>query len=222
MVYGGCLSLTNGLVISFTTSESTIICTIICTMGSTTPTLTITHVSTIPSQPEPKEEGVVSETREQHVAPKKKMDRGRSKSKLLQYRVLERNQGGMGPKKLPWLRRTMGVSMDSIAVGWALGLADFLLPRPEDNVEQENTNQDPDNQISDRKRMKRIKERTQLLESSWTCQVDLEEAKEQEITKLQNAFMTWNCGPHDGYRGDAPDGEQPRRVFERRSGTGNG
>ncbi|KAI7746699.1 hypothetical protein M8C21_009262 [Ambrosia artemisiifolia] len=29
------------------------------------------------------------------------------------------------------------------AVGWALGLTDFLLPRPEDNVEQENGNRDP-------------------------------------------------------------------------------
>lgn len=29
-----------------------------------------------------------------------------------------------------------------IAVGWALGLTDFLLPRPEDNVGQENGNRD--------------------------------------------------------------------------------
>ncbi|KAI3712263.1 hypothetical protein L1987_70814 [Smallanthus sonchifolius] len=29
------------------------------------------------------------------------------------------------------------------AVGWALGLTDFLLPRPEDNIGQENGNQDP-------------------------------------------------------------------------------
>ncbi|KAK1414506.1 hypothetical protein QVD17_30252 [Tagetes erecta] len=29
------------------------------------------------------------------------------------------------------------------AVGWALGLTDYLLPRPEDNAEQENRNQDP-------------------------------------------------------------------------------
>ncbi|XP_071715416.1 probable E3 ubiquitin ligase SUD1 [Rutidosis leptorrhynchoides] len=30
-----------------------------------------------------------------------------------------------------------------VVVGWALGLTDFLLPRPGDNVEQENGNQDP-------------------------------------------------------------------------------
>lgn len=29
------------------------------------------------------------------------------------------------------------------AVGWALGLTDFLLPRPEDNAGQENGNQGP-------------------------------------------------------------------------------
>lgn len=32
------------------------------------------------------------------------------------------------------------------AVGWALGLTDFLLPRPEDNVGQENGNAEPGRQ----------------------------------------------------------------------------